>query len=985
MTVWRQVKNGAGGYVTGISATPSGSTIVCRTDTSGAYIWNEPMNTWDLLITRTSMPTTRTDVEDVTPGVVALEVAPSDPSTMYMMWMGDIYSTHNRGLLWKPGNVNYAASSDTTANNTNGVHRLLGQRIAIDPANSNVAYFGSYTLGVYRTFDGGTTWELVSTSDIPASTGTSSGVIVGHGGLAFDSTSGTVVVNGVRRTNKIYIPVFGDDVYRSTDGGQTWGTTSCPTTTIRYGRCAANGDYYCVDSSGSSNNIRKWNGSAWSAGTSGNAEGVLPDPNDATKVIGITGGGGLMMSTNSGSTYASAITADRASTGIPWHGFTSENFMSHGGTVMINDTIWFSMGIGVFTTSYNSGTLPNPTIWTTKSYGIENFAINHVLCPPSPNPNRVHTIQWDRSVFNFTNPEAYPSKHSPHITFTSADVNTTTNRITVPGHNMTTDNRSLNITPAVGSTLPSPLTTQTGYFANIVDADTIELSATAGGASIDLTTTGSGTFYGSQGGSITMAWHMDYAKDDPTFLAYPSFWAVNANSVSRLGWKSTDSGETWRPFSGTLPGCLGQKNGGCIAVATSDNMVIVPSNSYVPFYTTDGGATWTQSNFPSGVASPYRAFVPTDVDATADTIAISNHGFSGNEQVYIRARNGFTPPGGLTLGGGVSHFIKVVDPNTIQLSLTSGGSAINLTNTGTAGGEFWIFYGTGPYDRTFVPGDVDTGTDQITIPNHGFRDNAVISIGSSGTLPAGFPTTTGGNARFVRFVDNDTIQVSTTSGGAAANLTDQGSGTHRLIPAPDTGFGFAYYNNAITMVADPNNIGYFYAFNILTQRVYRSTDGGATFIERGPASGTIDSLATFAPKMFMIPGQNDHIFLVGGNVGGVNPGNSKLSRSTDGGVTWSDANTAMRDVVYACWGKAASGASYPTIYCIAYKSGVKAIYRSIDNCTTFNSIGSPSGPDDFVGSASCIAASPINYGEVYIGCARGYYYRTEAMQVGRLR
>ncbi len=75
--------------------------------------------------------------------------------------------------------------------------------------------------------------------------------------------------------------------------------------------------------------------------------------------------------------------------------------------------------------------------------------------------------------------------------FALTDVTVGTDRITLTGHGLTTD---FKITFSnVGGGLPAPLTARTVYYVRVVDADTIEVSLTAGGAAIDITTQGTGT------------------------------------------------------------------------------------------------------------------------------------------------------------------------------------------------------------------------------------------------------------------------------------------------------------------------------------------------------------------------------------------------------------------------------------------------------------------------------------------------------------
>lgn len=69
-------------------------------------------------------------------------------------------------------------------------------------------------------------------------------------------------------------------------------------------------------------------------------------------------------------------------------------------------------------------------------------------------------------------------------------------------------------------------------------------------------------------------------------------------------------------------------------------------------------------------------------------------------------------------------------------------------------------------------------SDQITVTGHGYRDNTgPVRLSTTGTLPTGLSAATD---YFIRVVDANTIQLSLTSGGAAVDFTDSGTGSHRI-------------------------------------------------------------------------------------------------------------------------------------------------------------------------------------------------------------
>ncbi len=71
------------------------------------------------------------------------------------------------------------------------------------------------------------------------------------------------------------------------------------------------------------------------------------------------------------------------------------------------------------------------------------------------------------------------------------------------------------------------------------------------------------------------------------------------------------------------------------------------------------------------------------------------------------------------------------------------------------------------------------GTDTINATGHGMSDGQTVKLSTTGTLPAGLSA---GAAYYVRDAAADTFKLALTAGGAAINLTDDGSGTHTFSP-----------------------------------------------------------------------------------------------------------------------------------------------------------------------------------------------------------
>lgn len=83
-----------------------------------------------------------------------------------------------------------------------------------------------------------------------------------------------------------------------------------------------------------------------------------------------------------------------------------------------------------------------------------------------------------------------PRGSAPNPGRLAAAINSTTNAITLRDHGFAADD-PITLRAEAGGSLPSPLAANTTYYALPLTADTLQLAATAGGAAIDLTTTGS--------------------------------------------------------------------------------------------------------------------------------------------------------------------------------------------------------------------------------------------------------------------------------------------------------------------------------------------------------------------------------------------------------------------------------------------------------------------------------------------------------------
>jgi hypothetical protein len=196
---------------------------------------------------------------------------------------------------------------------------------------------------------------------------------------------------------------------------------------------------------------------------------------------------------------------------------------------------------------------------------------------------------------------------------------------------------------------------------------------------------------------------------------------------------------------------------------------------------------------------------------------------------------------------------------------------------------------------------------------------------------------------FVFFEASDGVPFYTTDGGTNWNSLASYFNTTYGVPLAGGGtqWGDSFLQNAQIVCADRVTPNVFYTFNKGAAGsgggVYKSSDSGATWPQRTIAPFPVEG---GNPMLRSVPGKAGHLFYTGGQ--GFNPSHPqafKLWRSTDGAQTWTDANSLLREVWCVGFGATFPGASYPTVFAYGWYNGVSGIWRSIDNCVSFQKIG----------------------------------------------
>ncbi len=171
-----------------------------------------------------------------------------------------------------------------------GLGRL--NAIAFDPADPNIIWVGSPAGGLWKTTTGGNSWTS-STQDLPS---------LGVSAILIDPSNPQVMYIGTG--DRDAGDAYGVGVYRSTDGGETWQEHSNGMGNRTVGRMIMHPTNSLVILAATNNGVYRTNdgGANWSRVQAGDFKDIVFKPNDPT-VVYAAGGGSFFRSTNTGQTF----------------------------------------------------------------------------------------------------------------------------------------------------------------------------------------------------------------------------------------------------------------------------------------------------------------------------------------------------------------------------------------------------------------------------------------------------------------------------------------------------------------------------------------------------------------------------------------------------------------------------------------------------------------------------------------------------------
>ncbi|WP_343306759.1 Ig-like domain-containing protein [Chitinophaga niabensis] len=213
---WNQVRIGGSGAIPSFVAHPLVPDLYfITTDVGTPYRWNKDLQKWEHLMLFKKIPlnywswefhqrcgSIAVDPNDATGNILyaTVENGPGSGPGKGSATVGTIMKSTDRGDTWTDLNVPIAVHPNST--------QSFGDRIQVDPANSNHVWVVTDSHGALKTQNAGTSWTQVSNI---STSGYCSFIL-------FDKSSGTVTVNSQTVTKRIYIGRQAG-VYASEDGG----------------------------------------------------------------------------------------------------------------------------------------------------------------------------------------------------------------------------------------------------------------------------------------------------------------------------------------------------------------------------------------------------------------------------------------------------------------------------------------------------------------------------------------------------------------------------------------------------------------------------------------------------------------------------------------------------------------------------------------------------------------------------------------------
>lgn len=387
---WGNVPIGGGGFVSAIIPSKDVDGLMyARTDVGGAYRWSVVEQKWESLLDWVS------DDEVGFLGVESLALDPSDEATIYMS-VGISYFNNGKSAILKSTDYGATFSIIDITNqfkvHGNGMGRQTGEKLVVDPVNSNILYCGTRWNGLFKSIDGATSWTKVTAFN-PSATPNENGISM----VVLDPSTATSA------TQRLFVGMSqtGTNLYISNDAGNSFtpisggpanfmpqrGVIAGDNLFITYGNGAGPHGHWAVPEPMDAGGVWKYHipTDQWTdvtpSGFSSAFGGIDIDPNNANRIVISTintymsqdnaWGDRVLLSTNGGSSWTDVMAngVDVLPNGVTW---IDGHAIHWAGSIVFNpfdtDEVWVTSGNGVFR---NEAISVSPSNWIFEVKGLE--------------------------------------------------------------------------------------------------------------------------------------------------------------------------------------------------------------------------------------------------------------------------------------------------------------------------------------------------------------------------------------------------------------------------------------------------------------------------------------------------------------------------------------------------------------------------------------------------------------------------------------
>lgn len=420
------------GYVTGTLVHPTEPDLIyARTDSAGLLRWDSNGKRWIPLMDDESAATgAGTNID-------AAAIDPQNPERVFAAFgayvedgqgRDGLVRSDDRGTTWTamnfPSNIAMGGNSDW---------RWCGERIRVDPVNSNYVYFGTRQNGLWRSTDGGMNWAEISGLPYGDNGGKTRNNLPVNAGITFVAISPVGITGSPARASTVFVGIMNGGIWRSTDGGDTFAKISALTggpdvaanVSVKpvQGVVASDGTLYTTFAD---SGVFRFRSGAWADVTpptskawyNRNWVGVAVDPTNSDRIV-VTAQGetpkDILLSTNAGANwtnygpdaaYSKIWTYERPS----WWPSSFINGLAGG--VFFNPSrpneLWWSGGYGMHVCPDLTASSPVVKI-TSYMQGMEELIATQTIGIPGGGPRFLVTAQ-DMGGFVFADDHTVPSQ-----------------------------------------------------------------------------------------------------------------------------------------------------------------------------------------------------------------------------------------------------------------------------------------------------------------------------------------------------------------------------------------------------------------------------------------------------------------------------------------------------------------------------------------------------------------------------------------------